>query len=809
MGLDDAPLDPNATDQLAAALGPSSGGDLSFWAPDHWFASDQPAGVPANLPSAQPAQVAPSAPVDATPPIPVDAGAPQQPPPIDTSLIGAPPPIPPPGADQAPPPQVAPVGTPDLQPQPTVASSGLVNVSQEPANMPAVDALTGAGGPPAVPAPVGDATLAKTPDQQYQSVAGVYRQRPDVLVDRLVNGGPMDDSTQRYLNEMAQRDPAGFAELGQHIADARTKKIAAETARIHDEDYKRQQENIQIRNKAIEDARARTAELDARAEDLAKTKIGQMSIGQRIGGLVAATIGGFVQGKWGGRNAGADAFNESINREIENQKADLANKRGLLGEQRTAVSNQIAQANDLYNSDDLLRLAALKHADEQLATQQQNFAADGTRGMQIAATRAGVQANIAKARQDYEQKTFDNSVKLQTAAREQQLADSTVAKNRADIAKTYADISKIKSEIGGDQPLTPQQIHERFPQLPVAAIPPGGMKMKDLEKHVELYNKATEAGNKESSTLIRDPVTFEPLMTKEGTPARAGDATIAEKVNERSAQSQRFVDTLSSIKRTLATDPSSFDRAKFAALGTEFNAAKKDFIKSTGANFTSREMQAVEDMFGPELDNITTRAAGRSKAIERFNKLIDMAKGDTDSELGTKFGVARKKNPDGSYQSIIRDTSNPPPTAATPDDTQVKMALGKAGDVSPPVSLSGPLPSQALGSAMDRISMARHGKPFGALTAADLRNGEGERIRQEAQRTVGLDLQHGQLDAWAAQLRSPDPAVAAQAAQHLGDVAGAGQSPGGAEGSIRERARQILQNNIGAGLADIPSEAPP
>lgn len=676
---------------------------------------------------------------------------------------------------------------PSLQPQapgpPGVAQSPDVTISME--GKPGAQPL---GLPPGVAGP----NLPQS-ELEYQQAIKQYPNPYDI---------PDPVQRQRALNTLAQTDYGKFTELTMQ----RDRSEQADLLRKHEEavnrDIEVQKQNAADFMAAQKDADAKMHVINTEAQKLAETKIGQLSIGQRIGGAIAAFIGGLYQGKTGSaRNPGLDAFNDAVNRQIEGEKMDLANKRDLLGLRKSAVAEEYGRHGDMYRAQETVRLAAMQAADRQLAIEQQKYNVNGRVFTDIAQARAGLAAQQMQTQRDLHQKAFENSLKERTTAREELLAGSTIAKNKADIAKTYAETAKLRGELADNPTLTEQQIHERFPQLPAAAIPPGGMKMKELEKHVELYNKATDAGNKENATILRDPVTFDPLPGKDGTPARAGDATIAEKVNERTAQSQRFVDTLSSIKRTLATDPSSWDRSKFAALGTEFNTAKKDFIKSTGANFTSREMQAVEDMFGPELDSITTRATGRSKAIERFNKLIDMAKGDTDSELGTKFGVVRKKNPDGSFQSIIRDTSNPPPPKATPDDAKVKIALSKATDVSPPVSADAPLPSDVINAEKDRVAQERFGAPFSKLREADA-----SAATAIARQNVGLSLQRKQLDEWAAQLRSPDPVVASQAAQHLGDIAGVGQSTGSTEPAIRSYAAQILQNNIGAG---IPTEGPP
>jgi len=588
-----------------------------------------PALAPQGVPEVAPPTDS-SVPSGAPPPLPASASAPPVPPgalvPVDASLAGAPAPGVAPSPDLAIPPPPAPVA----QPLP--------------------DAITGAGGMPAT-GELGGRPYAPTREPSQLPEA---KYRADVAA---IGDSPFDDQGnvkfkdpaefQRYMNELRLRDPMKFADVSFQLGDIKTKHLLAEQHRIADEDYKRQQENLEMRNRAIETARAKSAEIDARAQELANTKIGQLSIGQRLAGVAAAVVGGLYQGKTGSaRNPGIDAFNEVINRHIEGEKAQLANQRELLGIQRTAVGEEYARSGDAYQAAEVVRLAALKHADDLLATQQQEFAADGTRGIQIAQIRGGIAAQMAADQQARDQKLFDNSFKVQEAARQQQLANETLRHNRVEEALAWTKEAREGAKAKADNTvLTPAQIRQQFPDYPVSAIPPGGATVADLTKRGELYNKTQETNAKgrenvvnEAATVVRNPITKQPIIdSKTGQPARMR-AEAAEKFTGEIGKSQQFMDTLADIKRDLDADPSSFDRAKYAAITAKYERAKVKFIGSADAKPSSREMQAVEEMFGTNFDGFTSRMIDRSKAMSRIDALMDGTQSDVLTDANLKLG---------------------------------------------------------------------------------------------------------------------------------------------------------------------------
>lgn len=117
-----------------------------------------------------------------------------------------------------------------------------------------------------------------------------------------------------------------------------------------------------------------------------------------------------------------------------------------------------------------------------------------------------------------------------------------------------------------------------------------------------------------------------------------GGFTIADKdirkdVIKKVGASQDMINTIDDIKATLATDPSSIDRTTWAALETKYETAKAAFIEAHGAKMSSREMDAVHDMFGASPADMSTRLGGRGKMLARLDALEQGAIGGTTTEL--------------------------------------------------------------------------------------------------------------------------------------------------------------------------------
>lgn len=422
------------------------------WPPPHWF--DAPAGAsPLDVPAAPaapmdpyalgpqpegvPPQVAPGLPPAPLPPV-TDEVAPQE----------SPPPVPVP----APAPAVESIGptatpfgsTSQPAPPPVPPPFG----PQLPASVDEVPGFTISQEAPPPPPPIGPDSFV-TPGDPNAVL-------PSERVDRAANPFADEHDRQTYLNDLARRDPAAFAEIKARDADEREKILAAARTKAINDDYEQQKRNFAAFQAASEVTRAKSAQLEADAQRIANTKIdptGGVHGMKRVAGVLAAIMGGLVQSRTGSaRNGGLDALNSAIDKGIDAQRADLANQREGIGMRRSAMANEFAQNGDAYHSAEVMRLAAYKHADALLATAAQDYDPAGATALKNAELRAGVAGLARKAKADYDQQTFKNAFEVSKAQQEQQKIDET---RRHNMAEEGAKAAKLKGGGGAGSNTNP------------------------------------------------------------------------------------------------------------------------------------------------------------------------------------------------------------------------------------------------------------------------------------------------------------------------------------------------------------------
>lgn len=374
---------------IGGGLPPDWAPDPNWAPPPHWGFDDAP---PADVPQAAPVDV------PAMPQL-----APEQP--------SIPPPLPPPTPD-AMPPEAPPVG------------QAIDAIPAEP------DAVTGAGGMPAegvIGATPYAATL--TPEQHYAQTVQEFGEQP---LDEQGNVRIPDKAeAQRYFSELRQRDPVKFATLQVQLGDIKTKRALAEQQRVANADWEQQQANAKMRAAAMEESKRKSDALVADAMRVANTKIDRTGGVSQVGAILMGVIGGLIQGKQGGRNIGLDALNDKINRGIEAQRAELAAQREGIGIRKGALAEEYARTGDEFHASEVTRLALLQRAHDQLSMEAQNYAPDGTTALKIADMQGAIVGQQQQAVRAYESEVFGKTLKVQEAARAQQLADETLRHNRA------------------------------------------------------------------------------------------------------------------------------------------------------------------------------------------------------------------------------------------------------------------------------------------------------------------------------------------------------------------------------------------
>lgn len=348
-----------------------------------------------------------AAPAQPAPPGPQAAPAPAQP-----SYVGAPLPI----AGPAGPPPFGP-------PPPTVAQFPDVTISTE-------------------QQPSQAAELAGDPLRTQPGAQGVIGQlAPTQILS--------DEEAGRAI---ANLPPERQAEVRAKLEHAKTEDFASKLLDAATANRQRAQQAAEDHEKASAAAAAKAAELERDYKALAATKIdtsGRMGIGQRIAGILASVVGGLVSGRTGGPNVGLQMLQHTIDADVEAQKADVANRRGILGARQTAVGEMFARTGDTYRAQETARAAAWETTIQQLQAEQMKFDPRGTTSLRIADAITQARGTQQAGIRAYGQQQFKNYLDISKENREGLIAQSTLGKNAADITHTNAETQQILSKLGG------------------------------------------------------------------------------------------------------------------------------------------------------------------------------------------------------------------------------------------------------------------------------------------------------------------------------------------------------------------------
>jgi len=218
---------------------------------------------------------------------------------------------------------------------------------------------------------------------------------------------PGFDAQVDGLDWVARNDPEGYARLQgkQVLAEAEHRAELEEAASRAERERAAARE--QRSAETWKRAEARAEENDAEAKKLANERIdpdhwwSSRSTGQKIAGFIAAIVGGLVQGRTGSpRNSGLDMINQEIDRDIDAQKANLANRRDNLGIQRGLVADLYARTGDLERSAEIAGIAARQRAMADLEHQLGSYDRNGkTAHIIVNALQAGrSEAQVARDR---------------------------------------------------------------------------------------------------------------------------------------------------------------------------------------------------------------------------------------------------------------------------------------------------------------------------------------------------------------------------------------------------------------------------
>ena len=239
------------------------------------------------------------------------------------------------------------------------------------------------------------------------------------------------------------------------------------------QDIKAQQERMLRFRQASEQAESDIAKLNKEVTD---TKINpdayyqNQNTFQKILSAIAIGLGGFVQGYSGGRipNTALQIINSAIERDIEAQKANLANKRAAIGERRNLLAMARERFADEKQAEDWVR-ATLQ---QQVAAQARRFGAEaktkeiGFAAEKIAAgydqqaqelnlgvKQAYVEAEMARRAEEQQRAARAAAYAAGAPEREMKMRERILEfeAKKAGIAKTQAETARAQAEATGER----------------------------------------------------------------------------------------------------------------------------------------------------------------------------------------------------------------------------------------------------------------------------------------------------------------------------------------------------------------------
>lgn len=256
-----------------------------------------------------------------------------------------------------------------------------------------------------------------SPDYAYDKTADVQERAmsPEELGQYYSNLSPEEQAQKRGDIEGAKQN---FANAQLHEASVAALRQAKENADIYD--------------RSVKDAQRRAAELDAEARGIADSNpMDSISGGQKLAGVLAAIVGGFLPG----RNVGLDM----VNKIADDAARQQAQRLQLNARQRAAAGEMVGQAGDVLRAQETARLAVYDSAIKKIEADIQNLDPRGSR-----VVKAMDDANALKAQraehlakfQAEEQKRLESEHKAKLEDDKAKLAaaqfDETKRKNRAD-----------------------------------------------------------------------------------------------------------------------------------------------------------------------------------------------------------------------------------------------------------------------------------------------------------------------------------------------------------------------------------------
>jgi hypothetical protein len=648
----------------------------------------------------------------------------------------------------------------DYQPQPQLAYPP---VEAPPLQLP--DAVTDPAGTPSAGELAGVTFEARgDPGKHYQKTASEYAGRPLEIPD--------DVERERALSEL---DPVALAQLElQHERD-RAAMVEQRRRTATDSYIEGERQSLADRQAAYRHAQERSDSLIADATRIANTKVdpsGGVHGTRLVAGVLASIVGGLVQGRTGSpHNGGLDALMQTINNGIDAQKADLANQRDNIGLRRSVLAEEYARTGDMQAAEDRVRLASLKLAEDMLATDAQNWDPRGTTAINKEKLRRGIigqqQAIVDASRQ----KGLENGLKLQDAARQQQIADQTALHDRQQIGLGYAQLDSAAADrkAAAEARVADKAIEkadkeaERDRQFSVGGVP-----------HLVL-----DADGKPVAGADGQPaVSYDALRNADGRVWRASSPEEHKVLREKKTAATQLIklyDRALALRDKVGGESGTFNSAEYQ----ELKGIEKEILllKKAGTSGMSsdKDMDNLVDAAGAnDITSFRSRTPG-----------IEAARARTIDNLNQEYRDANYTGP----------TFRFPPSKSTTNttDEDATQALLAAPDVSFDDEIRKELGAR-------QRAAGREGALDVTNNPADqaLYHGAYEAVRSDYDPTASRDQQRKIAELGAAAVGTSPEALAAAA--KLQRIATSAQTS-----KLRELAQQALQSSLSAGLPGSPA----
>lgn len=497
------------------------------------------------------------------------------------------------------------------------------------------------------------------------------------IPESYLSAGGLGERWSSSLSPSEQEDKRDEIE-GARADFERAGMVNASTRALQEAD-----DNMRAYKQSVADSWKKTALLDAEAKKLSEEKIDPLrdiSVGQRILGVIAAFVGGFGAGKNGGRNIGMEAVDSMINDAISVQTANLNNRKDMLGKQRSAIAEQMETGKDLYHAQEMVRLATYDQLIKKLEAEAQQFDPRGTtalKRMDLAnQAKQKREAWLAKYQAD-DQKRGQELIELQLkAVREDEAIRHNKASERTAATSAFADLTRAKAsaakdyaeaeeKAGSNVLLTPDELRARGINIPAdAKVPPMSLvqakKFAETAKSVEDWNKAARENSPEAMALEHG---VENLTTEEGKPLQFKDSKKVATSFAAADDAVRLYDELITLREKYGGSSDLIRapewrqaHAKFAAL--LLNQKTRDELGALTGSDLGLESKKIGTEDPTEWrDPLPGLKEGRRNLVEGMNSMI------------------RAQTP-GQKPRRWEPPPPPPPPEKTPDDVQFQEVLG-------------------------------------------------------------------------------------------------------------------------------------